>query len=455
MAVSFRSKLLVSHAAVALAGGLLALVVTERALSGELESQLDKRLTGQAQAVAQWLDRARHHDELAGRLSGVVGARVSFLDKHGIALGDSQRAPGLPAAMDSEGSPPEVAAARDGEVGHATRYSAIDHKQIRYVAVGASRNLVVRLGAPLGEIEQTRTALRRQLAGGIGISLAIAAILGAVLAAALTRRLRATSAIAERIGRGQYDAVAEAPATDEVGVVARTLASAAAELRETESRRREFLANVAHELRTPVTSIRGFAETLASGPVEDATRAEFLHTIHRNAVRISALVDDLLRLEALDANNPPPARAPIDVGGVIRHVIETAQQRIEETGATIAVSGDRDVTVTADEDRVERIVQNLVDNALAYGGAAVAIEVAIERRADLVTVTVADSGPGIPADQLARVFDRFYRGAQARDSRGSGLGLPIARQLAESMGGTLRGEARPGGGARFVLELPA
>ncbi len=461
MAVSFRSKLLATHAAVALVAGAVALLLIERSLSGQLEAQLDHRLEGQGRALAAWLERARHYDQLTSRLAGVVGAHVIILDEHGIAVGDSERTPGTPAGMDPDGVPPEVVAARAGKVGHATRYSATDREFIRYVALAAPRGLVVRLGVPLAEIESTRASLRRRLAVGAGISLAIAAGLGALLASALSTRLRATSALAERIARGDYEVQpggGPVGALDEVGLLAQTLASSAAQLRDTEARRREFLANVAHELRTPITSISGYAETLASGTVDDATRAEFLHTLHRNAVRLTHLVDELLELEALQASKPALATEPVDLVAVVRNVLATARHRIEHARATAKVEAPAELVVEADADAIERIVQNLVVNAIVHGGDGVTVKIAIARRDGKAIVSVADDGPGIAPELLSRVFERFVRGATGRERErgGTGLGLAIARQLAESMGGRLSVASDPehAPGAVFTLELP-
>jgi methyl-accepting chemotaxis protein len=299
--VSFRVKLLASHVAVALAVSAVTLVLVERSVSQRMEEQVDRRLEAQAQAVAHWMEQAGHPDRLAGRLAGVVGARVTILDALGIAVGESRDRVGGPAGMDSEGQPAEVQDARAGRVGRDTRFSAVDREHVRYVAVPAPGDLVVRLGLPIGEIDETKGHLRRQLGLAAIVSMLVALVLAAMVAGPLTRRLRQATAVARRIGAGDYDVQAPSESSDEVGILSRTLQAAAAELQETNKQRRKFLATVAHEIRTPITSIRGYAETLSSPDVVDEDRNEFLQTIHRNAVRVGDLVENLLELEALEA----------------------------------------------------------------------------------------------------------------------------------------------------------
>ncbi|HEU0035975.1 MAG TPA: ATP-binding protein [Kofleriaceae bacterium] len=459
MAASFRVKLLASHAIVALLVGAVTLVVVDRQVSRRMEQQVDQRLEVQAKAVAQWMERAAHPKQLSRRLAGVVDARVTLLDAHGKVLGDSidQGAAGTAGAGDigavSEDSSPEVRAAREGRVGFETRESRIDGQPVRYVAVAAPDNQVVRLGVPIGEIDETKSELRKQLIGAAIVSVLVALGLAFVVVGPLTRRLRDVTLIARRFGAGDYDVAAPPPGRDEIGVLAHTLATAGSELRANEQRRRDFLANVAHEIRTPVTSIRGYAQILSSAPVEPETGKEFLQTIHRNAVRIGELVEDLLELEALEAGQGPPlAREQVAIAPIAQHVVETLRARAAEVGGELVIAVG-DVTARGDADAIERIVLNLADNALRHGGTGVVVTLDARRTADATTITVHDTGGGVPPEDRAHIFDRFQRGTAQRDpSRpGSGLGLAIARELAHAMGGTLE----LSGGSTFTLTLPA
>jgi signal transduction histidine kinase len=453
--ISFRTKLLASHAAVALAVGAVSLLVIERVVSDRMESQVDRRLEAQAQAVSSWLQRAGHPDRLAGRLAGVVGARVTFVDSLGRSVGESRKDVDVEKAVPADKLPAEIKSARQGTVGRATRFSEPDQARVRYVAVPASGGAVVRLGVPIGEIEDIKSEIRRQLALGAIVPLVVALGLAAFVAVSLTRRLHEATEIARRIGAGDYDVSAARASSDEVGVLTRTLVAGAAELEATEARRREFLANVAHEIRTPVTSIRGYAETLESSELDANTRREFVHTIHRNSVRIARLVEDLLELEALQAGKGPPMDAEsIEIAQIAKNVARTVQGRVADRSPAIDLDIADDLTATGDADAIERVLLNLVDNAIRHGGNHV--RVGARRKAERVIITVRDDGPGIPDEQRGRIFERFHRVDTAAnpDQAGSGLGLAISRDLAQAMGGSLALTHTDAAGASFTFELP-
>ncbi|MBK9037130.1 MAG: HAMP domain-containing protein [Myxococcales bacterium] len=222
-------------------------------------------------------------------------------------------------------------------------------------------------------------------------------------------------------------------------------------LRALEVVRREFLANAAHELRTPITAIAGFAETLADDELEPAMRREFVATIARNADRIARLVAGLLELERQGTR--PEAREPgraIALAPMVAACVATAAAA-RPGAAAVAIDVAAELAVRGDHERLEQIVQNLIDNAHKHGAA----PIAVTARADggRVRLMVADGGAAIAPAQRERVFERFYRGAAARRGEGSGLGLAIARAAAEAMGGTLAVVDGPGGGTAFALEL--
>jgi signal transduction histidine kinase len=428
------------------------LVVVERSVSERMEAQVDRRLEAQASAVARWLERARHPERLAPRLGGVVGARVTILDSQGVAVGDSREgATGLRSSADER----ELATARKGEIGRATRFSSADGQQVRYVAVSAPERAVVRLGLPIGEIDETKADLRQQLGVGALASLLVAVGLAALVAGPLTRRLRDATAMAQRIGAGDYDIVKSDERGDEFGILSQTLSRAAAELRETEEHRREFLATVAHEIRTPVTSIRGYAQMLIGSQVDVADRDEFANTIHRNAVRISQLVENLLELEALQAGHGSgTVDQEVDLSAVAINVDETLRGMASEQGASIELDVADGTTAVGNADGVERILLNLVDNALRHGGQGIVVEIRGRREGDRARITVTDNGVGIADGDRERIFERFRRGSSGGAGSGSGLGLAIARELARAMGGALSLDDSEQG-ARFQLDLPA
>jgi len=223
-------------------------------------------------------------------------------------------------------------------------------------------------------------------------------------------------------------------------------------LRALEAVRREFLSNAAHELRTPVTSISGYAETLLGGGVDGETSREFLTTIHRNAQRIAALVADLLVLDTLEGRAAAVgSRTPVALAGVIDDAARTARGVTPD--AEIDVAADPELLVLATREGLEHIIQNLIDNAVKYGNGT-PVTVRAQRVGKRVQLSVSDRGPGIPPGHEDRIFERFYRLDAGRGRGGSGLGLAIVKRQSEAIGGRVWVEhAAPG--ARFVVELDA
>ena len=221
--------------------------------------------------------------------------------------------------------------------------------------------------------------------------------------------------------------------------------------------RRDFVANASHELRTPLTSIRGFVEALEDGGLEEPETAKrFLSRIRANADRMASLVDDLLALSRLESGAQPPSLEPLDCGAVATDVVASFAEVAARKSITLDSVQAPTAAVPGDGDRLRRILEHLVDNALKYtpDGGRVTVRVAPEGAG--VVVSVEDSGPGIGPEHLPRLFERFYRvdTARSRELGGTGLGLSIVKHLAESMGASVSVASEPGQGSRFETHLP-
>jgi two-component system phosphate regulon sensor histidine kinase PhoR len=216
------------------------------------------------------------------------------------------------------------------------------------------------------------------------------------------------------------------------------------EIRRLEAVRRDFVANVSHELKTPLTSISGYAETLAGGDVDPETAARFLATIRDNASRMQALVDDLLDLSRVESGTWTPRPASVELKGAIQRawspfVERAAQKQVE---FTMEVADDA-ANAMVDHDALEHVLANLFDNALRHTAAGGTINVQARRRDAGVEVSVTDNGSGIQAEHLPRIFERFYRvdPSRSRHEGGTGLGLSIVRHLVEAHGGEVSAES--------------
>ncbi|HWW82678.1 MAG TPA: ATP-binding protein [Vicinamibacterales bacterium] len=230
------------------------------------------------------------------------------------------------------------------------------------------------------------------------------------------------------------------------------------DLRRADQIRRDFVANVSHELRTPLTAIRGYVEALSDGDSSVDESRRFLEIIRRHTQRMERLVRDLLRLARLDAGQETLDLMPCEARGLADAVVADVTQAAEERHQRIDVMvrpGSEIVQV--DPAKLHDALRNLVANAITYAPEHTTIRIETAPVGGRIEISVSDEGPGIPEDDLARVFERFYRvdKSRARDPGGTGLGLAIVKHLVELHGGTVRAENRPEGGARFSLMLPA
>jgi len=227
------------------------------------------------------------------------------------------------------------------------------------------------------------------------------------------------------------------------------------ELRRLEQLRSEFVANISHELKTPVTSVQGFAETLLTVDAPAHEVREFAGIIHQEATRLARLIDGLLDLSRLDSGAWRPALELLDLAAQAGQVCQRLSPQATAAGVTLIPPSSDPVQVTADPQQMDQAVGNLVDNAIKYAEAGGRVEVSAGTGDNYGWVEVADDGPGIPAADLPRIFERFYRVDRSRSPRrpGTGLGLAIVKHIAQAHGGRVTVESRPGRTV-FRLSIP-
>jgi two-component system OmpR family sensor kinase len=304
---------------------------------------------------------------------------------------------------------------------------------------------------------------RTRLLWVIGVFALVTLVTTEVLARWLARPLSVLASTAATFARGDHS-VRVAPSgsreTREVAVAFNGLADevtgAMAELRDEERRKSRFVSDVSHELRTPLTAIRGAAETLLDGDVETEDARRFLTTIVTEADRLTRLANDLIILQRIEgATGELPLRR-IELGDVVRRAVEALGPLMEERGVQVTVDGEAP-DVLGDIDRIQQVLGNLVDNASRVSPPGGTIRVELGRDGKWATVAVTDTGPGIAADDLGHVFERFYRSQPSRDrsSGGVGLGLSIVKAIVVAHAGSIEADNAPEGGAVFTVRLPA
>ena len=530
----------------------------------------DLALRSEAGAVLSWADEA-------DSLGAVLGLRVTLIRADGRVIGDSdvsrQRLPGL----ENHGGREEVAAALAGRSGRAVRRSETLGVDLLYVAAplaGGDAAMVVRVAEPLTALTGLNGSLLGLSAGVFTMTLLVALLGVAWLAARQTARIDAMRGVAERVGTGDLRARALEQPGDELGRLGRAINEMASELQsrlaalelerdereqilahmndgvalidpdgrvrhanqrfaallgapapaeagiafqeyarvpelrdlmarargagrtvEAETRlwapqrflratatpigaaeraavllvlhdlteveqlnrvRQDFVANVSHELRTPLTSLRGYAETLLDGGLDDVEHREgFVRTIRDQATRLSALVEDLLSLAELESRGAGLRTEVFDLREVVARQVESFRPRADAAGLALELEPGGPVQVTADRVRIEQAVANLLDNATKYtehGGVTVSVAGADAH----AWCRVRDTGPGIPSEDLPRIFERFYRvdKARSREKGGTGLGLSIVKHVVALHGGRVLVESEPGRGSTFGFEIP-
>ena len=226
--------------------------------------------------------------------------------------------------------------------------------------------------------------------------------------------------------------------------------------RQLEAMRRDFVANVSHELKTPLTSIRGFAEAIEGESEPDLTRG-FASRITANAGRMQALVDDLLDLSKIESGVWTPEPVEVDLSAIARETWDVLDPRPREAGVSLDLQVPNDRKVFADPDALRHILRNLLDNAIRYAPSGSMVRVGVAREATVDRVTVQDDGPGIPSGHIERVFERFYRveAARSREAGGTGLGLSIVKHMTAAHGGDVGIDSEVGQGTRVWFTFPA
>ncbi len=287
------------------------------------------------------------------------------------------------------------------------------------------------------------------------VAAAISLVVARWLARGMTQPLRDMAGAARRMETGDYDQRVSTGSRDEVGQLAVAFNRMSGELAGLERMRRDLVANVSHELKTPISALRAHLENLLDG-VEHPD-PETLQVMLAQSERLGRLVDQLLELSRLESGDVPLRLERVEIRPLVTQVLSEIDVARPGRGVTVEEDVPADLpALRADPERVHQVLFNLLDNALRFTPPGGRVKVTASRRDGAVDVTVADTGPGIAGEHLPRLFERFYRvdTARSRNEGGTGIGLAIARSVVEAHGGRIWAESEPGKGAVFTFELP-
>jgi len=323
---------------------------------------------------------------------------------------------------------------------------------VQHVPLGASE-IVVAIGrsAPLLPAREMTRALL--LAVVVGVVLVV--VFGSTLAQWIRQRLAGLQNASHRIANGDLAARAPVDGDDAIATVSVAFNDMAEHLESTRDRERQFLMSIGHDLRTPLTTIRGYAEALDVGAVgsEDAERVAAV--LHAQTDRLTRLVEDVMLLARIEAREFTLRPEHIDVASHLGGVVDAYRTRADDVGVAIEYRSSGASYATVDPDRLGQVCSNLVENALRYTPEGGTVTVVVDVGNEVIRLTVADTGSGIESSDVGHVFDRLYVAERYRPVRpdGSGLGLTIVRELVEAMGGAVSVESDPGEGTRFFVDL--
>jgi len=271
----------------------------------------------------------------------------------------------------------------------------------------------------------------------------------------ITRPISSLTSVAQRIAGGSYGARVEKQYNDEIGELTDTINNMSQKLAQTEKLQTEFISSVSHELRTPLTAITGWAETMAfdENMSDDSRRG--LEIITREASRLTKMVEDLLEFTRIQDGRFTLRMGEINLPELVENTLYTYSELFKQAGVTVSYTPPEEIypDIPGDEERLSQVILNLLDNACKYGRNGKKIEVAIKRTESSQAVSVRDHGPGVPADELPKIKNRFYKGSSKE--RGNGIGLAVCEEIVTRHNGKLMIYNAEGGGLMVTVTLPA
>ncbi|MDC0746049.1 sensor histidine kinase [Polyangium mundeleinium] len=434
-----------------LGGALMAISI---AVNASQQRQLDEALRAEATEEAREAS-ALGGDELAiSDRPGPAANDVGPLTKYGAIFGPEGRV--LAATPTFHGSPPPLETLGPGSMECFDLWFRGEHLRGVLVPIPAHAGTRLLLAAPRADLDGDASFLARAMLTVFFVAVGWSALLATWIVRRLTREHEAITLVARRVAAGDLSArVATRTGDAEIAQLGRDINEMIARLDVLVASQHRFIAQAAHEMRSPLTTLYGELSHALRKPRDADTYRRAIEEALEAARRLKLMTDDLLALARLGADVGDPSE-PVDVLERARAAAEAVAWEARERDTQIDVRGEP-ATVLGHSRNLERLLRNLIENAVRHSPKGGRVEVVVEPRGDAIEAAVSDEGPGIPEAERVRVFEPFYRGVRERagDMPGAGLGLPIARQIAQAHGGDVLFDATRTKGSRFVVRLPA
>lgn len=389
-------------------------------------------------------------------------SRLTIIRTDGTVVADSNRSdtPEMENHLERE----EVKEALSQGTGYATRYSSSTYENLLYVAaLSQSGKYVIRMAVPYNNLFDYIRAALPLLLLGTGLAFLISLFIAVRFAESISKPLKQISEELEKVRYDRPDFNFQKYRYEELTIISRTSVKLAEEIRarldqlEKEKKiRQEFFSNASHELKTPITSVRGYAELLEQGFIQDEeTKKDFYTRIRKETENMTGLINDILMISRLEAKEAEVTFSQVQLAPLVADVFESLEPAAAAAGVMLHKECEP-VMIWASVIQMRELLQNLVNNGIKYNHSGGNVWVKVSREGEKVRLQVKDDGVGISIQDQERIFERFYRVDKGRSKKvgGTGLGLSIVKHIVEFYGGILKLESEPGKGSCFYVELP-
>jgi heavy metal sensor kinase len=456
MGRSLAFRLTLMYAVISTVSLFAVLAVSYLMLRGILQRQLDQGLVNEIAEYGALLEKQNidvMRDVLGQEVASEGTDRIFFriLDGAGreILATDMRAWPGVETKM------PHLLAAADGRTVFETWRSGSRPHPARIVYGRLGNGLVMQLGESTAANAEVLAYYRRIFTVASAAFVACSILIGSLMARRALSGVQRVTQAARDISAGAWDSrVPLSHREDEIDELASAFNDMVERIQMLIKGLREVTDDIAHDLRTPLTRMRAAAELALRGPAEHAGRHEMTETILEECDQLLVIINTMLDISQTEAGARPLARERLDLSALAEDVYELFRPAAEDKAVALALERCPDLVVDGDPQRLKRAIAHIVDNAVKYTGSDGSVTVACTREGRMAVVSVRDTGEGIPAADVAKVFDRFYRADQSRSQRGNGLGLSLSRAICRAHGGDLTVASVLGEGSTFAVVLP-